>query len=134
MDEATRAFIYEAVEWDDPLAGADASKRPPKAVVEEAQRSGARRKKVVRGEEGFYMNRSQMPASFEVPVHQHSHSELLVVLAGGCRFDDGETQVDLGPDDSIVIRAHTRYGFVCGPDGMDFLTIRTGEASVEMGG
>ena len=53
-----------------------------------------------------------------------------MILAGGCRFDDG--LADLGPDDSIVIEANTRYGFTCGDEGMEFLTIRTGEASVEL--
>ena len=49
---------------------------------------------------------------------------------GGGTFDDG--LAELGPDDSIVIDAHYRYGFTCGPDGMEFLTIRVGEASMAM--
>ena len=89
-----------------------------------------RRKKIVRGEGGFYMNRSSMPADFEVPPHTHDHGELIVVLSGGCRLDDGTTE--LGPGDSIVIHAGTRYGFTCGDGGMDFLTIRTGEARVTL--
>ena len=32
----------------------------------------------------------------------------------------------------MVIDAHARYGFACGPAGMDFLTIRTGEARVSL--
>jgi quercetin dioxygenase-like cupin family protein len=77
------------------------------------------------------MNRSVMPADFRVPAHHHDHDELIVVLAGGCSFDDG--LADLGPGDSVVIRANTHYGFTCGGEGMDFLTIRTGEASVAIG-
>ena len=95
-----------------------------------ARASGARRKKIVRGECGFFMNRSVMPAGFRVPPHHHDHAELIVVLAGGCSFDDG--LAELGAGDSIVIYANTHYGFTCGGEGMDFLTIRTGEARVAM--
>ena len=56
--------------------------------------------------------------------------EMLVVLSGGCRFDDG--LAELGADDTIVIEAHTRYGFTCGDAGMEFLTIRIGEANVSL--
>jgi quercetin dioxygenase-like cupin family protein len=77
------------------------------------------------------MNRSQMPARFRVPPHHHDHDELIVVIAGGCRFDDGLGE--LGPGDAIVIHADTHYGFTCGDQGMDFLTIRTGEARVAIG-
>ena len=37
--------------------------------------------------------------------------------------------LDWGADDSIVIQAGTRYGLTAGPDGVEFITIRTGEAS-----
>ena len=42
----------------------------------------------------------------------------------------GDSLGKLGPDDSIVIHAHYRYGFTCGPEGMEFLTIRIGDAGV----
>ncbi len=51
------------------------------------------------------------------------------MLEGGCQFDDGET---LGSGDTIVIEANIRYGFTCGDQGMDFLTVRQGEASVDI--
>ena len=123
-------FHYAAIEWDHPLQTATPDSRPPESIIAEAERTGARRKKLVRGEGGFYMNRSVLPAGFDVPAHQHDHDELLVVLRGGCSFGDGTT---LGPDDAIVIHADTRYGFTCGPEGMEFLTIRTGEARVAFG-
>lgn len=132
MPDAPTIVRDGAVDWDDPLQGADGKKRPPRELVEKAKATGARRKKLVRGEAGFFMNRSEMPAGFRVPPHSHDHSELLVVTRGGCSFDDGLGA--LGPGDSIVIHAGTRYGFTCGPAGMDFLTIRTGEASVTMDG
>ncbi len=73
---------------------------------------------------------SVLPAGFRVPPHAHGHDELMIVLKGGCRFDDGVA--DLGPDDSIVIRASYRYGFTCGPEGMEFLTIRTADAGMSV--
>ena len=121
---------YAEIEWDRPLETARPGTAPPAELVAEAKRTGARRKKVVRGEGGFFMNRSVLPPGFRVPPHSHDHSEMLVVLRGGCRFDDG--LAELGPDDTIVIHANTHYGFTCGPDGMEFLTIRAGEASVAL--
>jgi quercetin dioxygenase-like cupin family protein len=114
------------VDWDDMREGR--GPQPPAELVEQARRSGARRKRLLRGEGGFFLNRSSLPAGFRIPAHEHDHDELLVVLSGGCRLDCelGE----LGPDDAVAIRAGTRYGFTCGALGMEFLTIRTGEASV----
>jgi quercetin dioxygenase-like cupin family protein len=126
---APSIFAYADIEWDRPLETAAPGKAPPAELVAEAERSGARRKKVVRGAGGFFMNRSVLPPGFRIPAHQHSHSELLIVLRGGCTLDDGLAR--LGPDDSIVIHADTRYGFTCGPDGMEFITVRTGEATTE---
>ncbi len=71
-----------------------------------------------------------LPAGFRVPPHAHDHDELMIVLNGSCRFDD--EVADLGSDDAIVIRANYRYGFTCGPGGMEFLTIRTGEAGMSV--
>lgn len=127
---APSVLCYAAIEWDDPMASAAPGTAPPRALVEQARKTGARRKKIVRGEGGFFLNRSVLPAGFRVPPHLHNHNEMLVVLRGGCRFDDG--LAELGPDDTIVIHANTRYGFTCGDDGMEFLTIRLGEASVSL--
>ena len=129
MPDAPSIFHWDQLDWDDPLSSVPPAQRPPKEIVEKARKSGARRKKIVRGEAGFYLNRSQMPAAFRVPPHSHDHDELIVVMHGGCSFDDG--LAELGPGDSIVIRGGTRYGFTCSDAGMDFLTIRMGEASVD---
>jgi quercetin dioxygenase-like cupin family protein len=129
---APTVFQFEKIEWDDAASSLDRSDRRSRELADRARSSGARRKKIVRGEAGFFMNRSEMPANFRVPPHHHDHDELLVVLSGGCTFDDG--LAELGPGDSIVIHADTHYGFTCGGEGMDFLTIRTGEAKVSLGG
>ena len=124
-------LIYDDIEWDDVLKTAAPGKAPPPALVAQAKKTGARRKKLARGEGGFFMNRSVLPTGFRVPPHTHDHDELMIVLRGGCRFDD--EVADLGPDDSIVIRANYRYGFTCGPEGMEFLTIRTADAGMTVG-
>ena len=126
--EAPAVFHFEKIDWDDAASSLDPSDSRSRELARTARASGARRKKIVKGEAGFFMNRSVMPADFRVPPHHHDHDELLVVLSGGCKFDDG--LAELGPGDSIVIRADTHYGFTCGGEGMDFLTIRTGEAKV----
>ena len=129
MAEDPTVLIYDDIDWDNMLSP-PVGKAPPKALVEQAKKQGARRKKLARGEAGFFMNRSVLPAGFRVPPHTHDHDELMVVLHGGCQFDDG--LADLGVDDSIVIRANYRYGFTCGPEGIESLTIRTGEAAVTL--
>ncbi len=121
-------LIYDEIEWDDVLKTAAPGKAPPRELVEQAKQTGARRRKLARGEGGFFLNRSVLPAGFRVPLHAHDHDELMIVLNGGCRFDD--EVADLATDDAIVIRANYRYGFTCGPEGMEFLTIRTEDAGM----
>ena len=130
MENEPTVLIYEDIEWDNMKSAPKGVKAPPRALVEQAKKKGARRKKLAKGEGGFFMNRSVLPGDFRVPSHSHNHGELIVVLRGGCLFDDGVA--NLGPDDSIVIQANFRYGFTCGPDGMEFLTIRMGEAGVSL--
>ena len=125
-----KILTYSQIDWDKPLETAAPGTAPPKEMVEKAQKTGARRKKIVRGEGGFFMNRSMLPAGFRVPTHHHNHSEMLIVLKGGATFDDEFGSV--GPDDTIVIPPKIRYGFTCGPEGMEFLTIRMGEATTEI--
>lgn len=119
------AIKYDEVPWD-------TGNRPVselKGLMKKAAEMGAKRKKVITGQAGFYMNRSVMPPDFQVPVHSHSHDEFFVVMEGGCTFDDG---IVLGKGDCIVFYAKYRYGFTCGPQGMDFMTIRNGEATLKM--
>ena len=128
MSEHPTVLIYDEIEWDDVLRNARPGQAPPKELVAQAKKTGARRKKLARGEAGFFMNRSVLPPGFRVPPHHHDHDELMVVIRGGCSFDDDVAE--LGANDSIVIHARFRYGFTCGSEGMEFLTIRTGEASI----
>ena len=104
----------------------------PAALIEAARATGARRKRMVTGEAGFFMNHSEMPAGFTVPMHTHDHDELIVVLDGGCTMLGGGPT--LAANDAVAIRAHHEYGFRCGPAGMRFLTVRTGESTTTVTG
>jgi quercetin dioxygenase-like cupin family protein len=125
-----KILAYDAIEWDRPLETSSPGTAPPRELVEQAKRVGARRKKIVRGEGGFYVNRSQLPPGYRVPPHHHNHDEMLIILKGGCTFD-GEFG-EASADDTVVIPAKNRYGFTCGPEGMEFLTVRLGEATTEL--
>ena len=81
---------YAEIDWDRPLETAAPGAAPPEAMVREAERLGARRKRLARGEGGFFLNRSVLPAGYVIPPHSHDHAELLVVLSGGCSVEDGE--------------------------------------------
>jgi quercetin dioxygenase-like cupin family protein len=128
MDEPASFFVFDDIDWADERAGGATA--APAALIAAAQRSGARRKRMVTGQAGYFMNHSVMPADFEVPMHSHDHNELIVVVAGGCTMlGDGQ---QLGPNDAMTFTAGHEYGFRCGAEGMAFLTIRTGESSVSM--
>lgn len=118
-------LVFDEIDWADERAG-----NAPSSLVAEAERSGARRKRMATGEAGFFMNHSVMPAGFEVPLHQHDHDELIVIVEGGCSMLDGGPE--LHAQDAMVLRAGHRYGFRCGDQGMRFLTIRTGESAIAL--
>jgi quercetin dioxygenase-like cupin family protein len=107
--------------WNDPSKPSSA----PAELVRKAQAAGARSKRMVEGQGGFYLSRNQMPPGHRIDPHSHSHDEVLFVLRGDCTLDDG-TRV--GEGDAVVVHADQAYGFTCGAQGMEFLTIRTGEA------
>jgi quercetin dioxygenase-like cupin family protein len=130
-DEPATFLRFDDIPWADERAEGTAPAAPA-ALVEAAERTGARRKRVLTGQAGFYMNHSELPAGFTVPMHSHDHDELIVVLAGGCTMLGGGPT--LGANDSMVLRAGHTYGFACGPAGMTFLTIRTGEAGMDLQG
>ena len=127
--ETATVLRFDEIDWDSVKGDVDPQSGASGELIRVAAKRGARRKRIARGQGGFFMNRSQMPAGFRVPPHSHDHAELLVVLRGGLSFDGGTV---LGPDDAIVIQAGTIYGFSCGPEGLDFLTFRLGEAKVAM--
>lgn len=121
-------FAFDDIDWVDEHA----EPHPAPKLIEEAERTGARRKRIARGEGGFFQQFTTMPPGFEVPMHSHDHDELLIVVAGGCRFwpDGPDRSVELKARDSVALAANHPYAFVCGPEGMDFYVIRRGDAGV----
>jgi quercetin dioxygenase-like cupin family protein len=115
---------FDAVEWVDEAAFG----RVSAGVADAARQAGARRKFLNRGDEGLYVQYSTMPPGFRVAPHTHSHGEVLYVLRGGCTVEP--TGEQLGANDSAVVPGGHEYGFTCGPEGMEFLTIRHDDAKV----
>ena len=121
-------FDFSEIGWVDEHAE---PKGAPELIAA-AERLGARRKKLAKGEGGFFLQYTTMPPGFEVPLHSHDHDELLIVVAGGCTlFPDGPKQsVEMKALDSVTLAANHEYAFVCGEKGMEFYVVRLGEAGV----
>jgi quercetin dioxygenase-like cupin family protein len=119
---------FERVEWVDESTFGRVSAK----IIEQAKNAGARRKFMSHGEEGLYVQYSTFPAGFRVDAHTHSHGEVLYILSGSCTVEP--TGDVLGPNDSAVVPGGFEYGFTCGPDGMEFLTIRNGDANTAFTG
>ena len=125
MTDSPSYFVLDDIEWPDETQEPTA----PRELVEQAQRLGARRKFLARGEGGFFSQYSEFPAGYTVPMHSHDHDEMIVLLDGSCAMTDGRT---LGTRDSVVLHAGFEYGFTAGDDGMVFLTIRGGRSSTTL--
>ena len=120
-------FKLSDVPWVDERSRADPA---PEAMIAAAEASGARRKKLATGECGYFSQYSTMPPGFEVPPHSHNHDELFVILSGGCTFhSEDDPPLELAAQDSAALSAGRKYGFTCGPDGMEFMVIRPGDAN-----
>jgi quercetin dioxygenase-like cupin family protein len=119
-------FQFDEIAWVDERAEAHPS--APEEMLAEAERTGAKRKRIARGECGYFSQYTTMPPGFEVPGHSHDHDELFIVLAGGCRLTTGGKTLDLQARDSAALAAGREYGFVVGPEGIEFMVIRPGEA------
>ncbi len=119
-------FLIDELPWPDETKG-----NAPRELVEEAERLGAKRKFLARGQGGFYSQYSTFPPGYTVPMHSHDHDEMILVLEGGCTMlgDDGPT---LKAHDSVVLRGGFEYGFTAGDDGLTFVTIRTGAAETRL--
>lgn len=119
-------FLIDELPWPDEARVGTA----PLELVEEAARKGARRKFLARGQGGFHSQYSLFPPGFTVPLHSHDHDEMIIVLDGSCTMLGGGPT--LKEHDSMVLLGGHEYGFTAGDDGMEFLTIRTGEAQTHL--
>jgi uncharacterized cupin superfamily protein len=125
-DPTPTFFLIDELPWPDEAKEGNA----PRELVEEAQRLGAKRKFLARGEAGYYSQYSVFPPGYTVPMHSHDHDEMIVILAGDCTLLNGGPQ--LAAHDSMVLRGGYEYGFTAGDEGMTFLTIRTGAAETRL--
>ena len=116
-------YRFDEIEWHLPAdAGADPER------VQAAAALGVARKYYAQGESGFFVQVVRFPADFETPPHSHDHSEVFVVLEGGCVFDGQPMHTH----DSTVVEADTKYGFTAGPTGVTLLVVRTGAATATL--
>jgi quercetin dioxygenase-like cupin family protein len=131
MNDGPSYFVLDDIEWPDETREPTA----PRELVEQAQRLGARRKFLARGEGGFFSQYSEFPAGYTIPMHSHDHDEMIVILAGGCTMlgaDQQATGQELTAHDSVVLHGGFEYGFTAGDDGLTFITIRNGVAETNL--
>lgn len=91
------------------------------------ERGVPRRAWLCHGEVGMHVQRVHMPPGNVVRPHSHNRDELMLVLEGSLELDGFGS---FGVGDAVVISANEPYGFVVGPDGLEFLIIRTGQANL----
>jgi quercetin dioxygenase-like cupin family protein len=125
-DTSPAFFKIEELPWPDAAKEGNA----PRELVEEAQRLGAKRKFLARGEGGYYSQYSVFPPGYTVPMHSHDHDEMIVILAGGCTMLGDQTE--LTAHDSVVLHGGFEYGFTAGHEGLTFITIRNGVAETNL--
>jgi quercetin dioxygenase-like cupin family protein len=125
-DTSPAFFKIEELPWPDEAKEGNA----PRELVEEAQRLGAKRKFLARGEGGYYSQYSVFPPGYTVPMHSHDHDEMIVILAGGCTMLGDQTE--LTAHDSMVLHGGFEYGFTAGHEGLTFITIRNGVAETNL--
>ena len=123
-------FQLDAIDWVDERREENPA---PAEMIAEAEKSGARRKRLANGESGYFSQYTTMPPGFEVPAHSHSHDELFIVLSGGCMLTTGGKTVELAARDSAALAADHEYGFVVGPEGLEFMVVRPGAAQSNFG-
>jgi quercetin dioxygenase-like cupin family protein len=126
-DEPTEVFFALAdVPWADDRAGGAI----PSGMLDEAdRRGGGGRKLLAAGEGGFHSSYSVVPPGYVMAMHRHDYDELVVVLAGGCRWSDGRALV---AEDSVVIPAGVVHGYTCSGEGMRLLTVARGPFRTEL--
>ena len=118
--EARRVYRFDEIDWHVPVSeGTD-----PQAAAEAGEK-GAGRKFLAQGDSGFYAQVVRIPPNFDAPVHSHNHAEIFMVLEGSCVFDGQPMKAK----DMTIVAANQAYGFVSGPDGLQFLIVRNGEAN-----
>lgn len=123
-------FQLRQIDWVDERSQAHPA---PEAMIAEAERSGARRKRLATGESGYFSQYTTMPPGFVVPPHSHTHDELFIVLSGGCTLSTDGRTVELEARDSAALASGHEYGFEVGAEGIEFMVVRPGDAQSNFG-
>jgi quercetin dioxygenase-like cupin family protein len=112
-------YRFDEIEWHVPnTAGLDP------AMAEESAKKGAGRKFLAQGDSGYFAQVTKMPPNLAAPAHSHDYPEVFMVLSGSCTLM-GE---QMHERDMTVVPANQVYSFTTGPDGLEFLVVRTGKA------
>jgi quercetin dioxygenase-like cupin family protein len=109
-------FKYDDFPWHDP----DVESGSPS--------TGKKVKTIVQGDCGFFVSSSFLPAGTRIEPHSHTADELMIILEGGCRLDDGKT---LSASDFVVVPASQVYGFTVGDEGMRIAVVRPSKSALE---
>ncbi len=81
-------------------------------------------------QQGPWIHANWLPGGLVAPPHSHSHDEIMYVLEGG--FDMGDRKC--GPGTVLFIEGGTEYGFTVWEQGVRFLNIRPGLATIRFDG
>ena len=79
----------------------------------------------------FFAHAIRLAPGYVIPPHRHDRDELMVVLAGSATLDSGAA---VEPPDTLLLAANVAYGFTAGPEGMEFMVVRTGQAGLTITG
>jgi quercetin dioxygenase-like cupin family protein len=98
-------------------------------MLERAIENGYRRKRLLERDDA-HLTYVEMGPGWVVPPHSHSTGEVIFLLEGSLTPDSTGEALHAG--DSISVPAHASYGFTCGGEGVRFLVMRPGEATVTL--
>ena len=81
-------------------------------------------------EKGPWIHCNTLEAGTDAAPHSHDFDEVMLVIEG--EFSMGNRVC--GPGTVLFLAAGTQYGFKVGPEGVRFLNVRTGKATITSGG
>src|SRR5262245_34722272 len=81
-------------------------------------------------ERGPWVHVNWLPGGLVAPPHQHDQDEVLFILEGGLSMGGRRC----GPGTVVYLERATQYGFTVWDEGVRFLNVRPGRASIELDG